>query len=177
MKVALSFVRVAEPGPWPVWPASVTSAVANPKLPIMFPSLHNPHFLYQFSYNNKKDNLFTYPTNKSAGIFPLNRVLVGALSEYMLADWLTCVSWSCVHVVKIMNAGDWTVKRINLGLLMISQTTRASLSQVAVSSTPLAYWFIPTESILLTIHYPKCNANAPEKIYLSSFEFFFQLLN
>lgn len=80
-----------------------------------------------------------YPTKKSAGIFALNRVLVGALSEYMLADWLTCVSCSCVHVVKIMNAGDWTVKRINLGLLMISQTTRASLSQVAVSSTPLAY--------------------------------------
>ena len=117
----------------------MTSGVANPKLSIMFSSLHNPYFLYQLSYNNKKDNLFMYPTNKSAGIFALNRVLVGALSEYTLTDWLTRVSWSCVHVVKIMNAGDWSVKRINLGLLMISQTTRASLSQVAVSSTPLAY--------------------------------------
>lgn len=149
------------------------AGVTNPKLPVTFPSLHNTHFLFQFSYNNKKDNPFMYPTNKSAGIFTLKWVLVGALNAYTLADWLTCVSRSCVHVVKIMNAEDWTVKRINLGLLMISQTTRASVSQVAVSSTALAYWFIPTESILLPIHYPKCNANVPEKIYLSSFEFFF----
>lgn len=98
-----------------------------------------PAFSIGFLTRIKKDNLFTYPTNKSAGIFALNRVLVGALSECAFADWLTSASRSCVCVVKIMNAGDWTVKRINLGLLMISQTTRASLSQVAVSSTPLAY--------------------------------------
>lgn len=152
---------------------SVTSGGAKPNPPVMCPPLHNPPFLYRFSYVNKKNNLFTYPTKGSAGVSSLNGVLAGALSTRTLAGWLTRVSWACVHVVKIMNAGGWAARRINLGLLMISQTTRASLSQVAVSSTPLAYWFIPTESILLPIHYPKCNANLPEKIYLGSFEFFF----
>lgn len=74
-----------------------------------------------------------------AGSFELSpsQELGKAVGERRLADGLTRASWSCVRAVKIMNAGDWAVKQINLGLLMISQTARASLSQVAISSTPL----------------------------------------
>jgi len=84
----------------------VTSCVANPKLPVMFIS---------FVTTVKRIISSCSLTNKSAGILALNWVLVGVLGEYTLAEWLTCVSWSCVHVVKIMNQETGLSNELILG--------------------------------------------------------------
>lgn len=109
-----------------------------------------------------------------AGSFQLtpSQELGEAVGKRRLADGLTRASWSCVRAVKIMNAGGWAVKQINLGLL-ISQTAGASLSQVAISSTPLPidlYLQNPSFSLSIILN---AMLTYQRKSILSSSDFFF----